>query len=173
MNVPALMKNRWTQILSLALLASGLTIPLAGCKATKSELAAKLISQLRQERFAELYDESSDMLHSNVAKGEFIQRMKIAVTKLKAIDENLNFERDWNFEKGLIGSRDESLLVTSVHRLKKGDKDVVVVFYWEDDTEKFFDFGVLPYPGTSEGCAVHGVAYQTTSRSPTLDDPCP
>src|SRR5262249_29841855 len=93
-------------------------------------------------------------VHLNVTKERFVKRMKMAVTKLKTIDPNLNFQTDTSLENGFLG---DDLLIRSVHELEKGDKSVSVLFHW-DVNGKFFDMSVLPNAGNSEEYLVIGVS---------------
>jgi hypothetical protein len=123
---------------------------------SKDALTNQLNSRLREEKFAELYDEADDNVHLNVSKDKFVQRLKIAVRKLKAIDENLDFKRDLEAEKGFPGDRP---LILVIQNLGKGDKAVEVMFHWDDEGQ-FFDLTVFPHLGTSEEFRVYGVSHQ-------------
>jgi|SRR5215831_10731161 len=144
----------------------------AGCYQTTSELALRLKYQLRDGRFDELYDESSDFLHANVSRAEFIRRMKIVATKFKAVDPTLNMERDANLEKGLFGSRDEETVRAAIYRLRKDDQSLTIMIDW-DQNGKLWDLSAFPSDGLAEGCRIPGVTYQQTSHEPTLSEPCP
>jgi hypothetical protein len=148
------------------------TVSLVACNVQKQVLVRNLRSQLLAEKFGELYDQSNDSVHLNVSSAEFVRRMKVAVTKLKSIDESLNFQRDIETEKMFSGVGDESIMIRAYQKLEKDGKGVVVMLYW-DNTGKFRDLSVVPLTGTSEGCGVPGVSYTTISVPPTLTTPCP
>lgn len=121
---------------------------------SKESLIKNVKSQLREEKFEQLYEEAADSVHFNVTKERFVKRMKMAVTKLKAIDENLNFQTDTATE---MGFPDSDLLIRSVQNLGQGEKSVSVLFHW-DAKGKFYDMSVMPNPGTSEEFRVIGVS---------------
>jgi hypothetical protein len=125
-------------------------------KPDKQKLVKELTSQLREERFEELYEGASSSLHLNVTKEKFIQRMKIAVTKMKAIDENLNFRRDLEMEEGFQA---HELSILSIQELKKDGKSASVLIHWDTDGS-FRDIRVFPTEGTAIEYAVYGVSYQ-------------
>jgi hypothetical protein len=163
--------RRPTRVLGflLVMLSLAFTTQLVSCTANKDSLVRNLTSQLRDQRFAELYGQGSEDLHLNVSQEEFLRRMTIALTKMKAIDGDLNFQRDQQMERSLtIG---EPVLITVVLRLRKGDKSAMVLINW-DKSEKFLDLSVMPAPGTSEGCAVYGVRYKTITPPPPVTT-CP
>jgi hypothetical protein len=146
------------------------TVSLIACNVQKQVLVRNLRSQLLAEKFGELYDQSADSVHINASREEFVRRMKVAVTKLKSIDESLNFQRDIDTEKMFSGN--ESIMIRTYQKLEKDGKGVVVMLYW-DNLGKFCNLSVVPLTGTSEGCGVPGVSYTTTSAPPTLTTPCP
>jgi hypothetical protein len=150
----------------IVLLVIGVSIWWVASVPRKQALADKLTSQLREEKFAELYDEADDMLRRNVTKDKFIQRMKVAVGKLKAIDENLDFKRDFEAEKGFS---DGPLLILVLQKLGTGNKSVLVMSHWNTNGE-FFDLAVLPETGTSDEFSVPGVLYQHRYRGNQLVD---
>lgn len=148
-------------LVPIALLVIVVSSYLIFSKPSKEKLIKNLNSQLREEKFEQLYEEAGDGLHLNVTKEKFVQRMEKAVTKLKAIDENLNFQRDIETEemiKGINGD-DDSFLITAIQKLEKDGKSVLVSFYWTGKGT-FQDISVLPNPGTSEEYRVYGVSYQ-------------
>ena len=157
------------RFLLLKILILTFTFSLISCGAQQYFLLISLRSQLQHERFGELYDQSADSVHVNVSREEFIQRLKVVVTKLKAIDEGLNFQRDIETEKMFS---DDSTRISAYQKLEKEGKSVVVIFTW-DGTGKFRDLSVHPANGTSQGCTVYGVSYKTISVSPSLATPCP
>ena len=126
---------------------------------SKEVLIWRLNSQLREGQFEQLYDEAAERLRSNVTKGKFIQRMKTAVAKLKAIDPDLNFQRDREWERSINPSGDESFLISAYQRLRKGDEFLLVNFNWDTEGE-FFELVVFPSAETLEEYRVHGVGYQ-------------
>ena len=81
-------------LVAIALLVAVTISYLVFSKPSKEKLIENLNSQLREEKFAQLYEEADDFVRLNVTKEKFVKRMKIAVSRLKAIDGNLAFQRD-------------------------------------------------------------------------------
>jgi hypothetical protein len=154
------MKSRPVILIPIVLLAIAVSTFWIASKPSKEKLIKKLNSQLREDKFEQLYEEASDNLHLNVTKEQFVQRMKKAVLKLKAIDKNLNLQRDIETEKMMkITGDDESILITAFQKLEMDGKSVLVAFYWTPKGN-FSDIQVFPNPGTSEEYRVYGVSYQ-------------
>lgn len=152
-------KARPIILLPVALLVVAVVGHLIFSKPSKERLIKNLNSELREEKFEQLYEEADDSVRLNVTKERFVKRMKMAVTKLKAIDENLNFQKDTAREMGFLG---DDPLIRSVQELENGDKSVSVLVHWDVDG-KFFDMSVLPNPGTSEEFRVLGVSAKSYS----------
>lgn len=153
------MKNKPVLFIPILLLAATVSIYLIPSRPSKERLIKNLNSQLREEKFEPLYEEASDLLHLNVTKETFIKRMKIAVAKLKAIDENLAFQRDIETENSIkaITENDESVLLVAYQKLEKEGKSASVCFSWTNEG-KFSDLSVLPTQETSEEYQVYGVS---------------
>ena len=66
--------------------------------------------------------------------------MKIAVAKLKAIDENLAFQVDVEGEMSMGRDGGESRMFTAFQKLEKDGKAVTVAFYWST-TDDFLTYG--------------------------------
>ena len=157
-------KARPIILLPVALLAVAVIGYLIFSKPSKERLIKNLNSQLREEKFEQLYEEADDFVRLNVTKEKFVKRMKMAITKLKTIDENLAFQRDIATEKsmGTINGEDESLSLTAFQKLEKEGKSVLVSFTWTGKG-KFFDLWVMPTQGTSEEYRVLGVSGKSYS----------
>jgi hypothetical protein len=152
-------KARPIILLPVALLVVAVVGHLIFSKPSKERLIKNLNSQLREEKFEQLYEEADDSVRLNVTKERFVKRMKMTVTKLKTIDQDLNFQRDTSMENGFLG---DDLLIRSVQELEKGDKSVSMLVHWDVDG-KFFDMSVLPNSGTSEEFRVIGVSAKSYS----------
>ncbi|MDQ3847608.1 MAG: hypothetical protein M3261_01475 [Thermoproteota archaeon] len=152
-------------IIPIALLTLAVASYLIFSKPSKERLIKNLTALLREEKFEQLYEEADDSVRSNVTKEKFVQRMKIAVAKLKAIDGNLNFQRDMETEESIkkimkgIDEDTESSLIKTYQKLEKDGKSVLVDFYWTTKGN-FFDIDAISTQGTSEEYRVHGVAYK-------------
>lgn len=164
-------KTRPIILLGVALFVVAVIGYLIFSKPSKERLIQNLNSQLRAEKFEQLYEEADDSVHVNVDKEKFVKRMKMALTKLKAIDENLAFQRDVATETLIRAAResptgtiiygDESLL-TAFQKLEKDGKSAIVCFNWSSKG-KFRDLWVLPTQGTSEEYRVLGVSAKSYS----------
>jgi hypothetical protein len=160
-------KTRPLILLAVALLVVAVIGYLLFSKPSKERLIQNLNAELRAEKFEQLYEEADDSVHLNVDKEKFVKRMKMALTKLKAIDENLAFQRDGATEtlirdaregpSGKIIYGDESLVLTAFQKLEKEGKSAIVCFNWSSKG-KFMDLWVLPTQGTSEEYRVLGVS---------------
>ena len=152
--------NGRTLLLALVVL---LVVSASGCllggRPNKDRLVRELNSQLREERFVQLYEEAESGLSRNVTKGKFVQRMRTAVAKLKAIDPDLNFTRDWESEEAITKMRDESFVITAYQKLEKDGKSVQVGYYWDEEGQ-FANLYVIPDAGTSDEYNVYGVGYK-------------
>ncbi|HEX8709431.1 MAG TPA: hypothetical protein VF723_14395 [Pyrinomonadaceae bacterium] len=146
-------------IILIALLVLTVASYLIFSKPSTERLIKNLTVLLREEKFEQLYQEAEDSVRLNVTKEKFVQRMKIVVAKLKAIDEDLNFQRDDEAERMMKASRDDSIQISAFQRLGKDNKAVLVSFYWTNEGN-FRDMWVLPEAGTSEEYQVYGVSYQ-------------
>ena len=53
----------------------------------------KLRQQLMDEKFDQIYDESSDISRAQLSREEFLDRIKVATHELKDVDPGLNWRR--------------------------------------------------------------------------------
>ena len=84
--------------------------------------------------------------------------MKIAIAKLKTIDENLNFKRRKEREK-LLDEINEGVLITAIQEVGEGDKSVTVMFSW-DKNGKFNDLSVHWYSETLKESQALSILYK-------------
>jgi hypothetical protein len=132
-------------------------------KNNPDRLFAALKQQLEEQRFEEVYDESGDLMHLNVTKEQFVVRMTDVVSKLKEIDENLNFQRDKATEAIVNGTgSQDSPLIMVIQTLEKDNKSVAVMAIWRKQAQltEFFDLAVLPKNSASKEFAVTGISYK-------------
>lgn len=124
-------------------------------------------SQLREEKFEDIYDEASDSVHLNVNKEEFVRRMKVAVGKLKSIDKELAFQTGREIEWEVFGHSeyDDSSQFRRVQKLEKENISVGMLVYWENSGlfPKFNDFAVVGGE-YSQKYRTPGVSYKTISN---------
>lgn len=125
-------------------------------------------TQLKEEKFEEIYDESSASVHLNVTKEEFVRRMRIAAGKLKSIDRELAFQMEREIEKQYLGEIDNNGY-GQFRRLQKLDKDgvsVVIGVFWDDKGifPKFNDFFVVTGDRDARKYATPGVSYNKISN---------
>lgn len=157
--LPSHIRARLIILPPVALLVVAVVGNLIFSKPSKERLIQNFNSQLREEKFEQLYEEADDSIRLNVTKERFVKRMRMAVAKLKAIDENLDFQKDTAREMGFLS---EDPLIRCVQELENGDKSVSMLVHWDVDG-KFFEMTVLPNPGTSEEFRVIGVSGQSYS----------
>jgi hypothetical protein len=132
------------------------SLTLVSCNLNKASLVKKLNSQIREEKFSELYDQSADIVSLNVTKEQFVNRMKILVRKLKSVDETLNFQDSPEWESNFSNSPDDQIIMRAFQTLGKDGKEVLIAYYW-DSEGKFWDLWVNPINGTSQEYDVPGV----------------
>ena len=53
----------------------------------------KLYGQIRTGQYSEIYRESSQEIQNGISEEAFINRKKVAVGKMKDVDENLDFQK--------------------------------------------------------------------------------
>ncbi len=153
----SILKDRRLHVLLVVLLVA--VVYLISSKPDKNRLVLKVNSQIREEKFDEIYDEAWDNLHLNVTKEEFIRRMKVAVSKLRTIDADLNFQRDSEWEQMMNFNREERYAMSAYQKLEKDGKSVLVSFWWNGKGE-FMDISVMATGETSKEYNVYGVSYQ-------------
>ena len=140
----------------VALIFVAMPMGLLSCKPDKEALIQKLISQIREGRFEELYDQSSGAVPTSVTRMQFVQRMGVLVSKLKTIDVSLSFQKAPELENNFVGSGDSELLIRAFQKLEKDGKGVEIAFYLEGEGT-FFDLWVSPKPGTPAEYKVPGI----------------
>lgn len=160
--------SRETGYLFLGLIFIGaLYIGLTNYRNDTDRLLTRFNAQLKEEKFEELYDESSDHLHLNVAREEFVRRMKVAVGKLKSIDPELAFQTGRELETEIFGrsENDGSDHLMRLQRLKKNDVSVGMLVYWDKGGifPKFTDFGVIATGEDAHKYQTPSVSYKTIS----------
>ncbi len=148
------LKARPSVLLPLVVMAVALGY-LVFSKPNKEKLIKNLNSQLRAEKFEQLYEEADESVHLNVTRERFVKRMKMAVTTLKTIDESLAFQRDMSSEQWL--GRNDSLFISGYQTLEKDGKSVLVCFIWSPKG-KFSDLWVIPKPGTAQEYRIPGIS---------------
>lgn len=150
------LKDRRLHVLLVLLLVAG--VYLLFSKPNKDRLVEKLNSQIREEKFGEIYDEAWDNLPLNVTKEQFISRMKAAVSKMKAIDADLNFQRDREFEHDMFFAGEGAETLTVYQRLRKDGRGALISFVWTSKGE-FMDIQLQPTLETPREYFVSGVGY--------------
>jgi hypothetical protein len=96
-------------------------------------LFANLNERLKEEKFEDLYSESSDYVKSSFTKREFVEKMKEAVSKMRRIDGNLNFQRDKGWEQTTPADfpKEQGFKFT-VQKITNNDSSAFVIVYWDD-----------------------------------------
>ena len=155
-NYPPDARRKRSLPILLALITFAALSFLFHARPSKDEMIERVVSRLRGGRVVVLYEEGGAVLHSNVAKEKFVRRMEVAVARMKAIDERLNFKRDADAEQVLLRSDDDSQATSAAERLEEGGNFATVLLNW-DSEGKFLDLSVLPYGNTPQEYAVLGV----------------
>lgn len=113
-------------------------------------LVENLNARLREESFDELYEQSSDHLHLNVRREQFVSRMKAVSARLKSVDGSLTFRRDPATEGFLDSSRltDNSFMRLAVRQVGDKPHGFTLLMYW-DGKGRFETLTVIPLAGDS------------------------
>ena len=108
-------------------------------------LFSKLSYQIKEEKFEDLYFESSESIKTTLTKQQFVEKMKEAVSKMRKVDENLNFQRDEGWEKTTSADflKEQGFLFT-VQKLENKNISGFVTVYW-DDSGVFPKFGNITF----------------------------
>lgn len=96
-------------------------------------LFSKLSYQIKEEKFEDLYFESSESVKTALTEQQFVAKMKEAVSKMKIVDENLNFQRDEGWEKTTPADfpKEQGFRFT-VQKLENENISGFVTVYWDD-----------------------------------------
>ena len=151
-----------------AILIAALYLGFTSYRNDTGRMLTKFNSQLKEEKFEELYDESSETVHLNVTKEEFVRRMKVAVRKLKNIDQDLNFQTGEHIEREIfLAEEDNTYSFRSVQKLEKDNISAVISIYWQNSGifPKFSDFNVITQSEYSEKYGTPGVSYNKINIS--------
>ena len=115
----------------LAVLITLCVASFSGCKVNTERLAEELREQLKHERFEQIYDNASAQVHQNFTKGEFIERLTIAVKEMKKLDADLN----WRDESDLGKTSDDFgapqyNLYAATKELVKDEDEIGILMFW-------------------------------------------
>ncbi len=82
----------------------------------------RLNSQIKQEKFDEIYSLSSEILRRSISKEEFISKMKIATERMKEFDDSLAWKKDETalFDKSIFHAENFSYRIVSKNGKKTG-----------------------------------------------------
>lgn len=133
---------------------------------------ANLISKMKEGKYKDIYENSSDFLHLNADEEKFTERMKDALEKMKKADGDLNFERNREGESILknmeretdkaVGRETPNNRILVIQQLGEGDNKVTVLLFWEHRGlfPKFNDLAVIPTNNERQDLRVKGIAYK-------------
>jgi hypothetical protein len=99
--------------------------------------AEKLRLQLKNKQFDEIYDESTDSIHRNVSREEFIEQASKIVEEMERVDENIN----WQPNNGLGKTYDVrtyagGAFLSAYKELGKGKQEIIILMSWENENGK-------------------------------------
>lgn len=82
----------------------------------------RLNAQIKQEKYDEIYSQSSEILRRSISKEEFISKMKIATERMKQIDDSLTWKKDETalFDKSMYRDDNFSYRIVSKNGKKTG-----------------------------------------------------
>lgn len=96
-------------------------------------LFSKLSEQLKNEKFEDLYSDSSDYVKTSLTKQQFVEKMKEAVSKMRQIDGNLDFQRDKGWEQTTPRHfPEEQGFKFTIQKLTNNETSAFVTIYWND-----------------------------------------
>jgi len=86
--------------------------------------AERLNTQIKQERYDEIYNQSSESLRRSITKEEFNSKMKIATERMKEFDDSLTWKKDETarFDKSVFHAENFSYRIVSKNGNKTGIK---------------------------------------------------
>jgi hypothetical protein len=167
-NQPTAARGKRSLPILIALSGLALVSFLVPVRPNKERLVAGMVDCLREERFEQLYEQAGRNVHENVTREKFVRRMKKAAAKLKAIDPELNFQKNPMLEKWVAG--DEKIMITAARKLEGDGKSVSVLIQWNLEGE-FVNLSAAPDGTTPEEFTVHSVSYNhVTVRGRIVDD---
>jgi hypothetical protein len=102
-------------LISVALTAGCSSLASAGKSEVSRAQVQKLNEQLRSGQYRQIYQASAKTLQAGISEELFVTRINQAVRKMKAVDENLNFQ--------------ESEMARSLSKLLNGE-------FWTNDFQK-------------------------------------
>ena len=93
----------------------------------------KLNEQIKWGEYKRIYQESAETLKAGISEDLFVNRMNEAVKKMKAIDENLNFEKSEmaSLSKPLNGE----FWTNSFQKVEKDNKKLEFLTQWAKEKE--------------------------------------
>jgi hypothetical protein len=82
----------------------------------------RLNAQIKQEKYDEIYSQSSEILRRSISKEEFVSKMKIATEKMKEFDDSLTWKKDKTalFDKSVFHAENFSYRIVSKNEKKTG-----------------------------------------------------
>jgi len=126
METTLLLDGRLTRLLKTGLILF-VVAGILSCNYSPNLLAERLKRQLKEKRYEQIYDESSDFMQRNIAKSEFIARSKEIVAELEEYDPELNWSESFIIgdSSGIDGKR---YFVRK--ELGQGSNRVIVLMNW-------------------------------------------
>ena len=113
------MKKKSASIILIVLISSACSIYY---EKNNDQAVEKLNSQIKQEKFDEIYSQSSEILRRSISKQEFIFKMKIATDRMKEFDDSLTWMKDETalFDKSIYRDDNFSYRIVSKNGKKTG-----------------------------------------------------
>ena len=96
----------------------------------------KLLTQIKSERFENIYEESAEILKSGITKKLFVERLEKAVTKMKQVDENLEFEQS-ELNDVLSKAINSKFWTHSSQKIEKNDEKIEFLIQWDKENTSF------------------------------------
>ncbi|HEX9961307.1 MAG TPA: hypothetical protein VGB00_10265 [Pyrinomonadaceae bacterium] len=94
--------------------------------------AEKLRLQLKNKQFGKIYDESTDSVHRNVSREEFIERTSKIVEEMERVDENINWQpNDYLGKTFAVETYSQSTYLRAYKELGDDNRKILIQMSWE------------------------------------------
>ncbi|MDQ3801771.1 MAG: hypothetical protein M3384_20290 [Acidobacteriota bacterium] len=117
-------------ILAFALFSSGCTVL---WETSVELLSEKLRWQLKNKQFGEIYDESTDFIHRNISREEFIERTAEIAAGLERVDKDIKWQpNDYLQKTYVVETYNRSTYLKAYKELGEGKEKIIIHMSWED-----------------------------------------
>ncbi|HEX8734791.1 MAG TPA: hypothetical protein VF721_05665 [Pyrinomonadaceae bacterium] len=94
--------------------------------------AEQLRWQLKNKQFGKLYDESTDFIHRNISREEFIERTSKIVEEMERVDKDINWQPNDNLGTTYaVETYTKNTYLTAYKKLGKDKQKILIHMGWE------------------------------------------